>query len=113
MLASFLNSPGNTFDLRRGVKSSLVYLAYISPSWLPMPSSSGPKYTHYLAHRVLWQFGFDQDIPLLFKDIVPSLPSLDPFLRLQAFSYFSQRSSEFVVPNSQTGVFTSSGFTSY
>ena len=113
MLASFLNSPGNTFDLRRGDKGSLVYLAYISPLWLPMPSSSGPKYTHYLAHRVLQQFGFDQDIPLVFKDIVLSLPSLDPFLRLQAFSYLSQRSSQFMVPNSQRGVFTSSGFASY
>ena len=47
----------------------------------------------------------------MFKDIVPSLPSLDPFLRLQA--YWSRRSSQFVVPNSQRGVFASSGFDGY
>ena len=92
MLSSFLSSTGNTFDLRRGDEGSLAYLACTSPSWLPVPSLSGPKYTHYSAHRVLWQFGFDQDIPPVFKDVVSSLPSLDPFLRLQAFSYWSRRS---------------------
>ena len=49
----------------------------------------------------------------MFKDIVHSLPSLDPFLRVQAFSYWSRRSSQFVVPNSQMGVFVSSGFVGY
>ena len=78
-----------------------------------MPSSSDPRYTHYSTHRVLRQFGFDQDIPPVFKDIVPSLPSLDPFLRLQTFSYWLRRSSQFVVPNSQRGVFASSGFAGY
>ena len=44
---------------------------------------------------------------------MPSLPSLDPFLRLQAFSFWSGRSLQFVVPNSQRGVFVSNGFASY
>ena len=113
VLASFLNSPENTFDLRLGDEGSLANLAYISPSWLPVPSSSGPRYTHYSAHRVLWQFGFDQDIPPVFKDVVHSLHSLDLFLRVQAFSYWSQRSSQFVMPNSYRGVFASSGFAGY
>ena len=82
VLSPFLTSTRNTFDLRRGDEGSLAYLACISPSWLPIPSSSGPKYTHYSAHRVLRKFGFDQDIPLVFNDIVPSFPSLDPFLKL-------------------------------
>ena len=82
MLASFLTSPGNTFDLRRGDEGSLAYLACVSPLWLPVPSSSGPRYTHYSAHRVLRKFGFDQDILPMFKDVVLSLPSLDPFMRL-------------------------------
>ena len=89
VLSSFLTSTRNTFDLRRGDEGNLAYLACISPSWLPVPSLSGLRYTHYLAHWVLRQFGFDQDIPPVFKDIVPSLPFLDPFLRLQAFSYWS------------------------
>ena len=55
----------------------------------------------------------DQDIPPAFKDIVPYLPSLDPFLRLQAFSYWSRRSPQFVVPNSQRGVFASKGYAGY
>ena len=88
VLSSFLSSTGNTFDLRHGDEGSLAYLACISPSWLLVPSLSGQRYTHYSAHRVLRQFGFDQDIPPIFKDIVPSLPFLDPFLRLQAFSYW-------------------------
>ena len=78
-----------------------------------MLSSNGPKYTHYSTHRVLRQFGFDQDVPPVFKDVVPSLPSLDPFLRLQAFSYWSRRSPQFAVPSSQRGVFASSGYSSY
>ena len=53
VLASFLNSLGNTFDLRCGDEGSLAYLACISPSWLLVPSSSGPKYTHYSTHWVL------------------------------------------------------------
>ena len=113
MLSSFLSSTGNTFDLRHGDEGSLAYLACISPSWLPMPSLSGPRYTHYSTHRVLQQFGFDQDIPPIFKYIVPSLPSLDPFLRLPAFSYWSQRSPQFAMPNSHRGVFASSGYTGY
>ena len=113
MLASFLNSLGNTFDLRRGDEGSLAYLACTSPLWLPVPSSSGSRYTHYSAHQVLRKFGFDQDISLVFKEVVPSLHSLDPFLRLQAFSYWSQKSPQFVVPNSQRGVFTSSGLAGY
>ena len=113
VLSSFLTSTGNTFDLRRGDEGSLAYLACISPSWLPVPSLSGPRYTHYSAHQVLRQFSFDQDIPPIFKDIVPSLPSLDPFLRLQAFSYWLWRSPQFTVPNSQKGVFTSNDYTGY
>ena len=64
VLSSFLTSTGNTFDLCHGDEGSLAYLACISPSWLLVPSSSGPRYTHYSAHWVLRQFGFDQDIPL-------------------------------------------------
>ena len=56
---------------------------------------------------------FDQDIPSVFKDIVPFLPSLDPFLRLQVFSYSSRKSPQFAVPNSQRGVFASNGYTGY
>ena len=50
VLSPFLTSTGNTFDLRRGDDGSLAYLACISPSWLPVPSLSGPKYTHYSTH---------------------------------------------------------------
>ena len=53
VLSSFLTSTGNTFDLRRGDEGSLTYLACISPSWLPVPSSSGPRCTHYSTHRVI------------------------------------------------------------
>ena len=49
----------------------------------------------------------------MFNDIVPSLPSLNPFLRLQDFSYWSWRSPQFAVPNSQRGVFASSGYDGY
>ena len=108
-----LNSPRHTFDLHQGNEGNLAYLACTSPSWLLVPLSSGPKYTHYSAHRVLRQFGFDQDIPPMFKEVVPSLPSLDPFLRLQAFFYWSRRSSQFVVPVSQHAVFGSNGFFGY
>ena len=113
VLVSFLNSPGNTFDLHPGDEGSLAYLACISPSWLPVPFSNGPRYTYYSAHQVLRQFSFDQDILLVFKDVVPSLTSFDPFLRVQAFFYWSRRSSQFVVPNSHRGVFVSSGFAGY
>ena len=113
ILASFLNFSRNTFDPRPGDEDSLAYLACVSPSWLLVPSFSGPRYTHYPAHRVLRQFSFDQDIPPMFKDVVPSLPSLDSFLRPQDFSYWSKRSPQFVVTNSQRGVFVSSGFAGY
>ena len=47
ILSPFLTSTGNTFDLCHGDEGSLAYLACISPSWLPVPSLSGPRYTHY------------------------------------------------------------------
>ena len=47
VLSSFLTFTGNTFDLHRGDEGSLAYLACISPSWLLVSSSSGPRYTHY------------------------------------------------------------------
>ena len=50
ILASFLNSPGNTFDLHPNDESSLAYLAYVSPSWLPVPFFDCPRYTYYSAH---------------------------------------------------------------
>ena len=53
VLSPFLTSIGNTFDLRRGDEGILAYLACISPSWLPVPSSYSPRYTHYSAHQVL------------------------------------------------------------
>ena len=53
ILSLFLTFPGNTFDQHRGDKGCLAYLAFISSSWLPVSSSSGPRYTHYSAHRVL------------------------------------------------------------
>ena len=49
----------------------------------------------------------------MFKDVVPSLLSLDLFQRVRAFSYWSRRSSQFVMPNSHRGVFAFSGFASY
>ena len=49
----------------------------------------------------------------MFKEVVPSLPFLDPFLRSHAFLYWSRRSPQFVVPNSQKGVFASSGFAGF
>ena len=100
IVSPFLTSTGNTFDLCRGDEGSLAYLACISPSRHHVPSSGSPRYTHYLAHQVLRQFGFDQDIPLVFNDVVPSLPFLDPFLRLQAF-FIGRRgalSSQFPIP---------------
>ena len=63
VLASFLNSPGNAFNLRQGDEGSLAYLAYTNPSWLPVPSSNGPRYTYYSIHWMRRQFGFNQDIP--------------------------------------------------
>jgi len=82
-LLSLLNSPSHIFDLWLGDENSMVYLACISPLWILVPSFRGPRYTHYLVYRVLKQFGFNQDVPLLFKEVVPYLPSLDPSLRLQ------------------------------
>ena len=88
----------------------MVYLACISPLWIPVPSSGGPRYTYYPLHWVLRQFSFDLDVPLVFKVVIPSLPSLDPFLSFQAYSYWSCRSPQVTVPNSQRGAFISSGF---
>ena len=49
----------------------------------------------------------------MFKEVVPSLPSLDSILRSHAFLYWSQRSPKFVVPNFKRGVFSSSGFAGF
>ena len=96
VLSSFLSSTGNMFDLRHGDEGSLAYLACISPSWLPVPFLNGQNIP------IIQHTGCSVSLVLTktFLHRVPSLPSLEPFLRLQAFSYWSRRSPQFAIPNS-------------
>lgn len=113
VLEPFLSSPGHSFDLCLDDESNLAYLATISPRWLPISMLDDALFTHYAAHWVLRQFRLDQDVPLNLKDVLPTSPSLDPFLSLHAFHCWSQKSPQVVIPSSQRIGYSTSNQNNY
>ena len=82
--------PLTTFD-----KKGITYLTTTNAGWLPYLADEGIHYVHYSAHRVRKQFGLDQNIPNDFTTILKFITSIRPFLRPNAFEFWSSHYSEF------------------
>ena len=59
--------------------------------WLPYLVDEGIRFIHYLANRVRRQFRLDQDILDAIFVLIESPTFVQPFLRLTAFEFWSQR----------------------
>jgi hypothetical protein len=94
----FSDIASQSFELLRDDTKSLTYLSAVNPGWLPIWSSKGVEYTHYCTNRVLRQFGLDQGVPGSPNETLPQVPSITPFLKDQAFGYWSQSVSRMVIP---------------
>ena len=86
-----------SFELLPNDSRSFTYLSAVNPSWLPVWNSKGVEYTHYCANRVHMQFVLDQGAPGSLSETLPPAPGVAPFLRGQAFHYWSKSVSRMVI----------------
>ena len=85
MVTARTTTPLTAFDERE-----ITYMAATNAGWLPYLADEGIRYVHYFANRVRRHFVLDQDIPDDFTAILESTTSVQPFLRLGAFEFWSK-----------------------
>jgi hypothetical protein len=78
---------------------TLFYLSVMNAGWLPVLTHDGLLFTSYCAHRVRKQFGYDQEVPATMSVIADALPTINPFIKSQAFAYWSSTIPEVVIPS--------------
>jgi hypothetical protein len=113
VMSEFRDVEAQDYTLIAGDVASLTYLSATNAGWLPVLSPDGPQFTIYSAHRVRRQFGFDQEIPAVMGVAAGEIPTINPFLRVRAFAYWSGVAPRVIVPNgNRIGVYTT-GMASY
>ena len=68
---------------------------------LPYLTDEGICFLHYFANRVKRQFRLDQDMPDDFTIILESTTSVQPFLRPNAFEFWSKHFTAITISSSQ------------
>uniref|UniRef100_A0A2N9FF22 Aminotransferase-like plant mobile domain-containing protein n=1 Tax=Fagus sylvatica TaxID=28930 RepID=A0A2N9FF22_FAGSY len=107
VMSGFSNVEAQDYTLIAGDMASLTYLSATNAGWLPVLSSGGLQFTVYSAHRVRKQFGFDQEIPAVIGIAADEIPTINPFLRASAFTYWSGVAPRVIVPSGdRIGVYT-------
>uniref|UniRef100_A0A2N9H9H2 Aminotransferase-like plant mobile domain-containing protein n=1 Tax=Fagus sylvatica TaxID=28930 RepID=A0A2N9H9H2_FAGSY len=107
VMSGFRDVEAQDYTLIAGDVASLTYLSATNAGWLPVLSPDGPQFTIYSAHRVRRQFGFDQEIPAVMGIAAGEIPTINPFLRVRAFAYWSSVAPRVIVPNgNRIGVYT-------
>ena len=72
-----------------------------------MLSSGRLQFTAYGAHRVRRQFGFDQEVLAIMGIAAGEIPTINPFLKARAFTYWSGIAPRVIVPSrDRIGVYT-------
>jgi hypothetical protein len=61
----------------------------------------GLLFISYCVHRVRRQFGYDQEVPATMEVVANILPTINPFIKSQAFSYWSTTIPEVVIPSGE------------
>uniref|UniRef100_A0A2N9FDZ1 Aminotransferase-like plant mobile domain-containing protein n=1 Tax=Fagus sylvatica TaxID=28930 RepID=A0A2N9FDZ1_FAGSY len=113
VMSGFSNVKAQDYTLIAGDMVSLTYLSATNAGWLPILSSGGLQFTVYSAHRVRKQFGFDQEIPAVMGIAADEIPTINPFLRSSAFTYWSGIAPRVIVPSGdRIGVYTT-GMSNY
>uniref|UniRef100_A0A2N9H2I7 Aminotransferase-like plant mobile domain-containing protein n=1 Tax=Fagus sylvatica TaxID=28930 RepID=A0A2N9H2I7_FAGSY len=107
VMSGFRDVEAQDYTLIAGDVASLTYLSATNAGWLLVLSPDGPQFTTYSAHRVRRQFGFDQEIPAIMGVAAGEIPTINPFLRARAFTYWSSVAPRVIVPNgNRVGVHT-------
>ena len=87
----FVDAVGTTTPLTGFDETGITYLVATNARWLPYLVDEGIRFIHYPANRVRRQFRLDQDIPDAIFVLIESPTFVQPFLRLTAFEFWSQR----------------------
>jgi hypothetical protein len=86
---------------------TLSYLSTTSASWLRVLTYDGLRFTPYCPHRVRKQFGFGKEVPATMEVVADALPTINPFIKSQAFHYWSSTTPEVVIPSGErAGTYT-------
>ena len=86
---------------------TLSYLSATSAVWLPVLTYDGLRFTSYCTHKVRKQFKFDQEVPITVEVVADVLPTTNPFIKSRAFHYWSNTTSELVIPSGErAGIYT-------
>ena len=93
----FVNTAGTTTPLTNFEERGITYLVATNARWLPYLADEGIRYP---ANRVKRQFGLDQDIPDDLSSLMESPTSIRPFLRYDAFEFWSKRFIAVTIPGS-------------
>ena len=76
------------------------FLLITSPSFIPYPSGAGFDLTQYSPHRVLRQFGFDQDVPDINTTRCPLTDAIKPLVYDTTIEYWANKVERILVPSS-------------
>jgi hypothetical protein len=107
VMSGFRNIKAQDYTLIAEDMRSLTYLSATNAGWLPVLSSGRLQFTAYSAHRVMRQFGFNQEIPSVMGIAAGEIPTINPFLRTRAFAYWSGIAPRIIIPNgNRVGVYT-------
>jgi hypothetical protein len=113
VMSGFSNVEAQDYTIIAGDMASLTYLSATNAGWLPVLSSGGLQFTVYSAHRVRKQFRFDQEIPAVMGIAADEIPTINPFLRASAFTYWSGIAPRVIIPSGdRIGVYTT-GMSNY
>ena len=105
VIGPFTDTARTTTPLTAFDKRGITYLAAINVSWLPYLADEGIQFVHYSANRVSRQFGLDQDILDDFTTILESTTSIRPFMRPNAFEFWSKHFTTVTISGHRERVF--------
>ncbi|GMY34122.1 CHD3-type chromatin-remodeling factor PICKLE [Fagus crenata] len=75
-----------------------TFLAAITPAWLSTFEENGMETIHYNPHRVIRQFGLDQDVPSANVVVFNCDTVMAPFIIIRASKYWSDLSIRVTIP---------------
>jgi hypothetical protein len=107
VMSGFRNVEAQDYTFIGEDMRSLTYLSITNAGWLLVLSSGRLQFIAYSAYRVRRQFGFDQEVPAVMGIAAGEIPTINPFLKARAFTYWSGIAPQVIVPSgNRIGVYT-------
>ena len=89
-MGPFVDIAGTTTPLTSFEERGITYLAATNARWLPYLVDEGIRFVQYFANKVRRQFRLDQDILDDLSSLMEFPTSIRPFLRYDAFEFWSK-----------------------